>query len=195
MNHKWAVAVGIAVLAVFSASFATSGDDRESEAVISKHRSAPVLAAGVSAFTVDLDEQYALAQDRQAVAAYLAAVHQHELDVEAWNAGEARLAAELAAAAAAARARVTAPRVSVGSTVGSCTGFAIPDYIIQRESGGNPSAYNPSGAYGCAQTLLSHYSSGGACAGLNPYTIDGQRQCVWILSSGGSNLSPWAATR
>jgi hypothetical protein len=78
--------------------------------------------------------------------------------------------------------------------VGDCTGFAIPDYIIQRESGGNPSAYNPSGAYGCAQTLLSHYTSG-SCRGLDPYTIEGQRQCVWILSNGGTNLAPWAATR
>jgi len=85
-------------------------------------------------------------------------------------------------------------RTPVGTTVGACTGFAIPDYIIQRESGGNPSAYNPSGAYGCAQTLLSHYS-GGTCAGLDPYSIDGQRECVYRLSSGGTNLAPWAATR
>jgi hypothetical protein len=83
---------------------------------------------------------------------------------------------------------------SGGTTVGECTGFAIPDYIIQRESGGNPSAMNPSGAYGCAQTLLSHYS-GGSCAGLDPYSIDGQRQCVNILSNGGTNLAPWAETR
>lgn len=81
-----------------------------------------------------------------------------------------------------------------GTTVGECTGFAIPAYIIQRESGGNPSAYNPSGAYGCAQTLLSHYSRG-QCQGLDPYTIDGQRECVWRLSNGGTNLNPWAATR
>lgn len=88
--------------------------------------------------------------------------------------------------------RAAAPPRAV--TVGDCTGFAIPDYIIARESGGNPSAYNPSGAYGCAQTLLSHYSSG-SCRGLDPYTIEGQRECVNILSDGGRNLSPWAATR
>lgn len=81
-----------------------------------------------------------------------------------------------------------------GTTTGECTGFAIPDYIIQRESGGNSSAYNPSGAYGCAQTLLSHYSRG-QCQGLDPYTIEGQRECVWRLSNGGTNLAPWAATR
>lgn len=79
-----------------------------------------------------------------------------------------------------------------GTTDGECTGFVIPDYIIKRESGGNPSAYNPSGAYGCAQTLLSHYQDGRTCQGLDPFTIDGQRECVYRLSNGGSNLAPWA---
>lgn len=90
--------------------------------------------------------------------------------------------------------RQTATQSASRGTVGECTGFAIPDYIIQRESGGNASAYNPSGAYGCAQTLLSHYSRG-SCSGLDPYTIDGQRECVDILSNGGTNLQPWAETR
>jgi len=112
---------------------------------------------------------------------YLAAVHQADLEAEA-----RRLLAI--------SQQRTAPAYHPGSTVGECTGFAIPDYIIARESGGNPSAYNPSGAYGCAQTLLSHYSSG-SCAGLDPYTIDGQRECVYRLSNGGTNLAPWAATR
>jgi hypothetical protein len=88
----------------------------------------------------------------------------------------------------------TAPRTTNGE-VGECTGFAIPAYIIQRESGGSSVAANPSGAYGCAQTLLGHYNSGGSCSGLDPYTIEGQRQCVWILSDGGTNLAPWAETR
>jgi hypothetical protein len=119
---------------------------------------------------------WAAEQERQ-IGAYLASLEAERLEAEA----RAR------------RAVPAAPR-SVGGTVGDCTGFAIPDYIIQRESGGNPSAYNPSGAYGCAQTLLSHYTSG-SCRGLDPYTIEGQRQCVWILSNGGTNLAPWAATR
>ncbi len=76
--------------------------------------------------------------------------------------------------------------------VGECTGFVIPDYIIIRESGGNPWAKNPnSDAFGCAQTLLRHYY-GGSCSGLDPYTIQGQRDCVFILSNGGTNLAPWA---
>lgn len=86
-------------------------------------------------------------------------------------------------------------RTTSRSVSGACTGFVIPDYIIQRESGGNPSASNPSGAWGCAQTLISHYRSGGACAGMDPYSIQGQRDCVYVLSDGGRNLDPWAQTR
>lgn len=112
---------------------------------------------------------------------------------------QAAEAAEQARIAEEQRVRSSSPYKSAapmsgGTTVGECTGFAIPDYIIQRESGGDPSAMNPSGAYGCAQTLLSHYS-GGSCSGLDPYSIDGQRECVNILSNGGTNLAPWAATR
>lgn len=122
-------------------------------------------------------------QEQERVAVYLAAV-----------AAERQAQEE-------ARARAAVPQVArstgstpTGNTVGECTGFVIPDYIIQRESGGNPNAYNPSGAYGCAQTLLSHYTSG-SCRGLDPHTIEGQRECVNILSNGGTNLAPWAQTR
>jgi hypothetical protein len=144
---------------------------------------------------VDYDEQYAI-QEEQAIQAYLAAV-ENQRRVDAYLAELA--AAEQARQAAEAEAQrkyqgsQRAPALN-NTTVGDCTGFAIPDYIIQRESGGNPSAMNPSGAYGCAQTLLSHYSSG-SCRGLDPYTIEGQRACVDILSNGGTNLSPWAQTR
>lgn len=76
---------------------------------------------------------------------------------------------------------------------GACTGFSVPDSIIQRESGGDPSAYNASsGAIGCTQTLLSHYQAGGACAGDDPYSVDGQRACTATLSDGGTNLAPWS---
>lgn len=121
----------------------------------------------------------------------------HHVDAQAFGtwlvdvaAREAQEAAQRAAEAARAPAPVTAPRTTGG--VGSCTGFVIPDYIIQRESGGNPFIQNPtSSAFGCAQTLLEHYY-GGSCSGLDPYTIEGQRQCVYILSNGGTNLAPWA---
>jgi hypothetical protein len=113
-----------------------------------------------------------------------------EAAVSEWERG-VEIARVTATRAVKAPVHVKAPG---GSTVGQCSGFAIPDYIIQRESGGNPSAYNPSGAYGCAQTLLTHYS-GGSCRGLDPYTVEGQRECVNRLSNGGTNLDPWAATR
>lgn len=121
--------------------------------------------------------------DYLAVENYLAIVHYHEL-VEA-----ERLRVERANAA---RAAGGSGAQRPGVTLGECTGFVIPDYIIMRESGGNPSAYNPSGAYGCAQTLLSHYF-GGVCNGLNPYDIQGQRDCTQILYDRGG-LAPWAAT-
>lgn len=108
-----------------------------------------------------------------------------------------RLAAEEAERLEAARRAADQPRVaggtgSSGSGVGDCTGFAIPDYIIARESGGDPYAVNPSsGAFGCAQVMPFHWAPGGACAGLDPYSIDDQRTCVEWLSQGGTRLSPW----
>ena len=137
------------------------------------------------------------ASDLSEIDEWVRGVREREWAEGVWAEGVERARLERVAAEAAARAarpRVAAPARGPGGTVGECSGFVIPDYIIQRESGGNPSAYNPSGAYGCAQTLLSHYSSG-SCRGLDPYTIEGQRECVNILSNGGSNLQPWAATR
>lgn len=100
-------------------------------------------------------------------------------------------AARVEAARRATAERVAAPRAG-SAGVGDCTGFAIPDYIIDRESGGNPYAVNPSsGAFGCAQVMPFHWAPGGACAGLDPYSIDDQRTCVEWLSQGGTRLSPW----
>lgn len=152
------------------------------------HHAAP--STGVAVAFVDFDEQATVeAEHHAAVVAYSAwyAEQVHAVEVVAYQ-------ALIDQALAARRAPVATPAYHPGTTVGDCTGFAIPDYIIMRESGGNSSAYNPSGAYGCAQTLLSHYSSG-SCRGLDPYTIDGQRECVNILSAGGTNLNPWAQTR
>lgn len=105
-----------------------------------------------------------------------------------------RIAAEQMAAMEAARPRsgsgVAAPRARAG--VGDCTGFAIPDDIIWRESRGDPYAVNPSsGAFGCAQVMPFHWAPGGACADLDRYDLDDQRTCVDWLSRGGTRLSPW----
>lgn len=110
----------------------------------------------------------------------------------AWYEGveAAETTARLEAARQAASQPVARPGTRDG--VGDCTGFAIPDYIIERESGGNPYAVNPSsGAFGCAQVMGFHWAPGGACAGLDPYSIEDQRTCVDWLSQGGTRLSPW----
>lgn len=76
--------------------------------------------------------------------------------------------------------------------VGDCTGFSIPDAIIHRESRGDPFAVNASsGAFGCAQVMPVHWNPGGACAGLDRFSIEDQRTCVGWLSEDGTRLSPW----
>jgi uncharacterized protein with PIN domain len=188
MNSKRAKVLGGVVVVAFLAVFSLGGGGRDTPAPRARVTTPAVLTvmAVPDAETADLgaslERLYADVTARE-VAAYLDAVHEAELAEQARQAEAARQAA-----------RPVSRTPSAGVTVGECTGFAIPAYIIQRESGGNPSAYNPSGAYGCAQTLLSHYSSG-SCRGLDPYSIDGQRACVDILSNGGTNLSPWAQTR
>ena len=168
------VAIGVVVVAA-----AAIHDDPE-------HVRPPLPArpdAGVAIGTPDL-AMSGWAQEG-IVAAH--AAYQEAVDAELET---QRLEAErLAAIRAVASQPVARPRTQ--STVGECTGFAVPDYIIQRESGGNPSALNAgSGAYGCAQVMPMHWN-GGACSDLDKYTIEGQRECVDRLSNGGTNLAPW----
>lgn len=133
-------------------------------------------------FLADRDAYFA---ELVAVAAYLDALEQ------------GRLAAEAEAAALAAQNAVrTVSRPAVSTvTGGDCAPVAaiIGWGIVNRESGGNPNAANPSGAFGCSQTLLSHYN-GGICSGLDPYTVAGQAACTQILYD-RAGLSPWAQTR
>lgn len=105
---------------------------------------------------------------------------------------EAVQVAETQARAAVAQRPVQRPSAPSVGSAGGCTGFAIPSYIIQRESGGNPTAMNPSGAYGCAQIMPYVWSAN--CSDLDR-GVDGQRECVNRISNGGTNLSPWATTR
>jgi hypothetical protein len=64
----------------------------------------------------------------------------------------------------------------------------FPDYIIWRESRGDPNAYNASsGAMGCAQILRSHFNPGGTCDGL------GYADC-WAKMYREQGLTPWACT-
>lgn len=95
----------------------------------------------------------------------------------------------------AARKRVVvrrAPRASGGPVSGACAAEAppgFPGYIVQRESGGSPTATNPkSGAYGCAQILPSHFTSG-SCRGMT------YAQCWAALWANGAGASNWQLTR
>lgn len=175
LTRTFAVAMS-AVLLTLGISFGDSGD----RIPASKHRET-VSSRNVRVFVPESDAVMGVV----GAATWLWAVDQAAQQAELERQERERIIAA---------SRTTPSGFHPGTTDGECTGFAIPDYIIQRESGGNASAYNSSGAYGCAQTLLSHYSSG-SCQGLDPFTIEGQRQCVDILSAGGTNLNPWAATR
>lgn len=83
---------------------------------------------------------------------------------------------------------------SSSSTAGGGSCGAIPGYIVQRESGGNPNARNPSGAFGCYQLMPEHFGSGGKCADLGT-DQGGQDECATRLWDGGRGSSNWAATR
>lgn len=132
---------------------------------------------------------------QQSVGAYVNDVIAQE---EAWRLEQARQqqAREDAAAAAAAqasRARPAQPQSSPTMTSGgggSCYGGVVPDYIVTRESGGNPNAVNPSsGAWGCYQFMPSTWSS--SCSDLSR-DVAGQKECASRISNGGRNLQPWA---
>jgi hypothetical protein len=90
------------------------------------------------------------------------------------------------------RAAQPAAPSGVFSGSGSCFGGPIPDYIVQRESGGNPMAQNPSGAFGCYQIMPEWWS--GSCSGMDRYTIDGQKQCASLIWNGGAGAGNWSET-
>jgi hypothetical protein len=79
---------------------------------------------------------------------------------------------------------------------GDCYGSDLPDYIISRESGGDPNARNPSGAWGCAQFMPGTWN--GTCSDLGDHgsaSVEAQNECANRLWAGGSGSSHWAATR
>lgn len=78
---------------------------------------------------------------------------------------EAERRRQLEAAAAAARVaeqqrRAATARPAITGTCAAMKPPGFPDWIIQRESGGDPNALNPSGAYGCAQLMPGTGGSG-----------------------------------
>lgn len=186
---KYLTLVGVVVIGLLGISRVGSHDAQRQSLPPSPERP----TAGVR--TGDSEEQ-------ATAAAYLAAAQQvtdyyegleRERQIREYLAAEAdRLAAEEAARVAAAR---TAPGVTPagGGAGGDCGPVAaiVGWGIVMRESGGNPNAQNASsGAYGCSQTLPSHYRPGGVCEGLDMYTVAGQTECTQRLYDRGG-LRPW----
>lgn len=98
--------------------------------------------------------------------------------LELFYEGIMKAEAEKAAAAEAAAAKARAPKLAPaqtgrvgggGSSVGGACGGATngADAYIARESGGNPNARNPSGAWGCYQIMPGTWSS--SCSDLGAH--------------------------
>lgn len=123
----------------------------------------------------------------------------HDAEIRDWvRAEEERQAAEAAAEAARMEAARPAPgpaTTSGGNVPSSCDGHVVPAYIVQRESGCNYGAVNPTGCGGAScvglyQFDLRHFTSG-ACAGLDWHSPADQDECARRISNNGTNLRPW----
>lgn len=83
------------------------------------------------------------------------------------------------------------PSVQYPAVQGACGGATNgADQFIQRESGGDPSALNPSGAWGCYQLMPEHFAPGGTCDDM-PYgsaTPAQQAECASRLPLSAWNL-------
>jgi hypothetical protein len=135
-------------------------------------------------------ENWKRAMDALGVAAVMAKAAE---DAEIAREQEAQRLADLAAQTAREAARLQPPPAT-SSGNGSCYAGPIPAYIVTRESGGSPTAVNPSsGAYGCFQIMPFVWSHN--CADLGPEqgsSVSAQIACANRISNGGTNLAPWA---
>lgn len=102
-----------------------------------------------------------------------------------WRSEQVRLeteAAQARARAAEAAARARSRATSSPAVTGTCAAMkppGFPDWIIQRESRGNPNALNPSGAFGCAQLMPSSGGSGSYAERWARLWADGRGICHW----------------
>ena len=111
---------------------------------------------------------------------------------------EARRQADLEAAMAAPRPAVQPTSVGVGGCENIPAWF--PQAIAYRESRCSYDAYNPTGCggYGCigafqfdARHFTGWANGQSACGDLDPGTVDGQNECAWRLSRGGTQFGAW----
>lgn len=183
-----------AFLLVAALGMTACGDvdlDPPAEARESRARSAPLSASAgqwlADAVTETGDVRHAI---DWAVVSYVHAqqVHDGAVFVGALQAAEAAEAARRAAASR--RSSSGGGGMPSGGGGGDCYSRApagFPRHVIDRESGGNPEARNPSGAYGCAQIMPEHFN-GGACTGMS------YDACWSRLWNGGAGASNWSQT-
>lgn len=90
-------------------------------------------------------------------------------------------------AQAAAEAAQSAPQTYAAAPTTSSSGYSIPEYIVQCESGGDYSASNPSGAYGAYQIM----PGTAAAYGCDLSTPAGQDACAAEIYA-AEGASPWS---
>lgn len=138
------------------------------------------------------------------VLAYIARVHAEEI-ARAVEYVRAQIPAVVPASSTTA---VERPDNGLGDSVTSRSGVGggcfdqpyVPAYIVQRESGGDPTVYNGGGhsaspyesggrSWGCFQFMPGTWDAN--CSDLAP-DVPGQIECARRVSSDGTNLRPWA---
>ena len=136
--------------------------------------------------TVTITEEIARIE-QEASDAYFAALAEEQARQEA----EQKAVASVSVAAA-------TPSVGTGDCA-SIPGW-FPTAIAYRESHCNYDAYNPGGCggYGCigafqfdARHFTGWANGQSACGDLDAWTVEGQNECAWRLSRGGTNFAPW----
>lgn len=84
-------------------------------------------------------------------------------------------------------AEAQVPSGSATTTEGTSSGYTIPSYIVECESGGDYSAQNPSGAYGAYQIM----PGTAAAYGCDLSTPAGQDACAAEIYA-AEGASPWS---